>query len=114
MRLFRISRVIFVVAAMMASHPATGETSPVFGPLSVTTLSLEETRNVTARGDYANYYGGLAVTNAYYSYVYSYYARYYAASNSAAEIGWYYNSMQYAYNAYIFSYYAYYYSANGM
>lgn len=103
-----------LTAGLALSEPAqASERSPVFGRAQVSTMSSAQTRNVTARGYYANYYGSLAVDNAYNSYIYAYYARYYAATNSSTEQSWYYTAHSYAYYAYLYSYYAYLYSYYG-
>lgn len=59
------------------------ERSPVFGAAAIEAISPEAARDITARGYWADYYGGLSVTFAYTAYIYSFYARNYAVTNSA-------------------------------
>jgi len=77
-------------------------------------MSTEAAQEVTARGAYADYFGGLALDYSYTAYIYNYYARYVASANSATEQSWYLTASNYAYYAYLYSYYAYIYSAYGM
>lgn len=94
--------------------PVHAERSPVFGHATLETLSTEASRDIMARGDWANYYGNYAVSFSYQAYIYSFYARYYAVSNSSTEQAWYAAASYYAYYAYIFASYAQSYSAAGM
>lgn len=112
--LIRHLAAVALAVSLTISPPAQAEQSPVFGSATVTAMSHEAAQEVTARGVYADYYGGLALDYAYTAYIYSYYARYVAAPNSATEQNWYMTAMNNAYAAYIHSYYAYLYSAWGM
>lgn len=93
---------------------AQAERSPIFGSATVEALSPEAARDITARGAWANYYGGLAVSYSYTAYVFAYYARYFAVSNSAQEQSWYGTAAWHAYYAYIYATWAQSYSAWGM
>lgn len=93
---------------------AQAEQSPVFGSANIAAMSTEAAQGVTARGAWADYFGGLALDLSYTAYIYNYYARYVAASNSATEQNWYLVASNQAYYAYIYSYYAYLYSSWGM
>lgn len=90
------------------------ERSPVFGSATVQALSLDASRDITARGAWADYFGNLAISNAYSAYIYSFYARYYGGSNTATEKAWYDAASLHAYHAYIYSLYASAYSAAGI
>lgn len=98
--------------APLASTQA--ERSPVFGSATVEALSLEASRDIMARGFWADYHGNLAISFAYTAYIYAFYARYYAGSNTANERAWYEVAMSQAYWAYINAWYAMIYSAAGV
>lgn len=100
--------------ATLQPLPAQADRSPIFGSATIEALSHEAARDITARGDWANYYGGLAVSFAYSSYIFAYYARYFAVSNSAQEQNWYAVASNHAYYAYLFAAWAQAYSAAGM
>lgn len=90
------------------------ERSPVFGQATIEALSADASRDITARGFWADYFGNLTISHAYSAYIYAFYARYYGGSNSATEKAWYDAAGQFAYAAYIYSLYASAYSAAGM
>lgn len=109
----------FVVAiglsfGMLLPWPSHAERSPIFGSATIEALSPDAARDITARGDWANYYGGLAVTYSYSAYVFAYYARHFAVSNSAQEQNWYATAASHAYYAYLFATWAYNNSAAGL
>lgn len=94
---------IWLSLAVLLPMPTLAERSPIFGSASVEAISLEAARDITARGELADYYGGLAITFAYNAYIFSFYARYFAVSNSAQEQTWYGVAANYAYHAYLYA-----------
>ncbi|UPY36158.1 hypothetical protein [Sediminicoccus sp. KRV36] len=114
MKKLRLIAATVLFLAALPFVPIRAERSPVFGTAAIEALSLEASRDITARGATADYYGGLAVSYSYTAYVYSFYGRYYAGSNTPSEKSWYETAAFYAYYAYIFSHHAAYYSGIGM
>lgn len=107
--------IALVASLSLAPMAATyAERSPVFGSATVEALSIEASRDITARGAWADYFGNLAISYAYSAYIYAFYARYYGGSNTATEKAWYDTATSHAYHAYIYSWYASIYSAAGM
>lgn len=100
--------------AALLPMPAQAERSPIFGSAAIEAMSPEAARDITARGAWANYYGGIAVNYAYTAYVFAYYARYYSVSNSSQEQNWYASSAWYSYYAWVYATWAQSYSAAGM
>lgn len=90
------------------------ERSPVFGSATVQAMSIDASRDITARGAWADYFGNLVISFAYSAYIYAFYARYYGGSNTPTEKAWYDAAGLYAYHAYIYSLYASAYSAAGI
>lgn len=108
------SVVAFAVALAVPPSLATAERSPIFGSATVQAMSDAATRDITARGFWANHFGSAAVSHAYNAYVYAFYARNYAVSDSYTEQAWYSIAMNNAYYAYLYSYYAMIYSQAGI
>lgn len=111
-----LARYVFAAGMALATPApiATAEQSPIFGSARIEAMSDAASRDISARGYWANYYGSAAISNAYNAYIYAFYARNYATANSATEQSWYATAHQAAYNAYAYSYLAYYYSTLGM
>lgn len=105
---------IAIGLATILVAPALAERSPVFGRATIEAIPADVARDITARGDLANFYGAHAASYAYSAYVFAFYARYYAASNSWQEQNWYGAAAWYAYYAYVFSTWAQAYSQAGM
>ncbi len=103
MKLSKLPLTLILGLALLPAGGLQAERSPIFGTATVQAISLEATRDVTARGYWADYYGGLAVTFAYNAYIYSYYARYFAVSNSTNEQSWYGTASLNAYYAYLYA-----------
>ena len=106
-----MKKIKFVVAiglslVALVATPLQAERSPIFGAASIQAMSVDAARDITARGFWADFYGGLAVTFAYNAYIYGYYARYFAVSNSANEQAWYWAATNNAYYAYLYFFYA--------
>lgn len=117
MTLTKLSRLWLAVSLTLAAlfqTPAWADRSPIFGGASIEAISQEAARDITARGELANYFGGLAVSFSYSAYVFAFYARYYSVSNSAQEQSWYGAAAWYAYYAHLYSAWAAAYSAAGM
>lgn len=113
----RFLRFVLALCLALATLPVTApraERSPVFGSAAIAAISQEAARDITARGIWADYYGGISATFAYTAYIYAFYARNYAVSNSATEQAWYGTAAANAYNAYIYASWAQYYSSIGM
>lgn len=117
MMLTRFSRLWLAASLTLAAlfqTPAWADRSPIFGGATIEAISQEAARDITARGDLANYFGGLAVSFSYSAYVFAFYARYYSASGSWQEQSWYTAAAWYAYYAHLYSAWAAAYSAAGM
>jgi hypothetical protein len=102
-KLIRFYAFASLALATMLPLPTLAERSPIFGSAAIEALSQDAARDITARGDLANHFGGLAVSYAYTAYVFAFYARHYAPSNSALEQSWYGAAAYYAYWAYLYS-----------
>jgi hypothetical protein len=116
MMLTKLSRLWLAASLTLAAifqTPAWADRSPIFGGATIEAISQEAARDITARGELANYFGGLAVSYAYTAYIFAFYARYYSVSNSVQEQSWYGAAAYYAYYAYIFSAWAQHYSLSG-
>ncbi len=105
--------VIITVATFLAA-PASAERSPIFGGATIEAISPEAARDITARGAWADHYGGQAVSFAYQAYIFAYYARFFAGANSSNEQAWYGAAAWYSYHAFLFATWAQSYSQLGM
>lgn len=117
MMLTRFSRLWLAASLTLAAlfqTPAWADRSPIFGGATIEAISQEAARDITARGELANYFGGLAVSFSYSAYVFAFYARYYSASGSWMEQSYYTAAAWYAYYAHLYSAWAAAYSAAGM
>jgi hypothetical protein len=114
MKFLRLYAAMALCFVALASRPALSERSPIFGTATIEAISADAARDITARGELANFYGNLAISHAYHAYIFAFYARHFAAPNSAQEQSWYATAAWYGWTTYLFASWAQGYSSAGM